>query len=109
MDIDLDGMSLEDLRALRARLDRAIESYEGRRKREALAAAEQAAKQFGFNLADLTGVRAGRGGRRAAAQAGAPKYAHPDDASQTWSGRGRRPRWVAEQLESGRSLEELAI
>nr|HRO16279.1 H-NS histone family protein [Paracoccus sp. (in: a-proteobacteria)] len=87
MDIDLDGMSLDDLRGLRTRLDRAIESYEGRRRREALTAAEQAAKQFGFNLADLTGARAGRGRRAAAAPAGAPKYAHPDDRSQTWSGR----------------------
>jgi len=100
-------MSLEDLRALRTQIDRAISSFETRRRKEALAAAERAAREMGFNLADLTSG-SGRG-RRGSAAAGesAPKYAHPEDASQTWSGRGRRPRWVTEQLEAGKSLEDL--
>ena len=36
-----------------------------------------------------------------------PKYSNPDDPSQTWSGRGRRPRWVTQALEAGRSLDDL--
>lgn len=35
------------------------------------------------------------------------KYRNPDDPSQTWSGRGRRPRWLSEALEAGRKLEDL--
>ena len=31
------------------------------------------------------------------------------DNSQTWSGRGRQPKWVAEGLDNGRSLEEFRI
>ncbi|MGB0847683.1 MAG: H-NS family nucleoid-associated regulatory protein [Thiolinea sp.] len=39
----------------------------------------------------------------------APKYRHPEDSSMTWTGRGRRPRWVDECLDNGQSLEDLAI
>ena len=48
MNIDLDNMSLRELRDLRNKLDRAISTFEDRRKREALAAAETAAREFGF-------------------------------------------------------------
>ena len=103
MSIDLDAMSLKELRDLRAKLDRAINSYEERKRREALAAAEDAARQHGFNLAELTGVKTRRAG------AIAPKYANPADPTVTWTGRGRNPRWVVELRESGKSLEDLAI
>ncbi|MBB1492080.1 MULTISPECIES: H-NS family nucleoid-associated regulatory protein [unclassified Paracoccus (in: a-proteobacteria)] len=107
MELDVDSMSLEDLRALRTQIDKAISSYETRRRKEAMAALERTARDMGFNLSELTG--AGGRGRRGAAAAneGQPKYAHPDDPNQTWSGRGRRPRWVIEQIEAGRSLEDL--
>ncbi len=39
----------------------------------------------------------------------APKYRHPDDESMTWTGRGRRPRWVDECLDNGISMDDLAI
>lgn len=107
MDLDLEKYSLEDLRALRTKVDRAIASFETRKRREALAAAEDVARQHGFNLNDLTG-KPGRAPRRTSAP-GEAKYAHPDDASLTWSGRGRRPRWVTEMLDAGRSLEDMLV
>lgn len=105
MEIDIDNMSLDDLRALKTRVDRAIASFDARRRKEALAAAERAARELGFNLSDLTG--AGRGRRGASGAERAPKYINPQDATQTWSGRGRRPGWVVEHLEAGRNLEDL--
>jgi len=36
-----------------------------------------------------------------------PRYRNPDDASQTWSGRGRQPKWVADALAGGRTLDQL--
>ena len=102
MNIDLDNMSLRELRDLRNKLDRAISTFEDRRKREALAAAETAAREFGFNLADLTVAKTVRGKV-------APKYANPEDPEQTWTGRGRKPRWVQEALDAGKKLESLEI
>jgi DNA-binding protein H-NS len=37
------------------------------------------------------------------------KYRNPDDHSQTWSGRGKRPLWVAKLLKSGTKLDDLVI
>ncbi len=105
MEIDVDNMSLDDLRALKTRVDRAIASFDARRRKEALAAAERAARELGFNLSDLTGT--GRGRRGASGAERPPKYINPQDATQTWSGRGRRPGWVVEHLEAGRNLEDL--
>lgn len=108
MEIDVEAMSLDDLRALRTQIDRAISSYETRRRKEAMAALERTARDMGFNLSELTGA-AGRArrGSSATASSGQPKYANPDDPNQTWSGRGRRPRWVTEQIEAGKSLEDM--
>jgi DNA-binding protein H-NS/nucleoside phosphorylase len=38
-----------------------------------------------------------------------PKYANPENPSQTWTGRGRQPGWVRELLASGKRLEDLEI
>ena len=45
MNIDYDKMSLKELRDLRTRLDRAINSYEDRKRREAMNAIEEAARE----------------------------------------------------------------
>jgi DNA-binding protein H-NS len=38
-----------------------------------------------------------------------PKYRNPLSPSQTWSGRGKRPRWVVAALETGQRLDDLRI
>jgi DNA-binding protein H-NS len=38
-----------------------------------------------------------------------PKYRNPDDPTETWAGRGKCPRWLAKQLESGRRMDEFRI
>lgn len=103
MKIDIDKMDLKELRDLRAKLDRAINSFEDRRRRDALTAIEEAARTHGFNLAELTGGKPRRVGTVP------PKFANPDDPTMTWTGRGRKPRWVQENLDLGKSMEDLMI
>jgi DNA-binding protein H-NS len=38
-----------------------------------------------------------------------PKYRNPKKPSETWSGRGRQPRWVQAQLGLGKQLQDLLI
>jgi len=48
--------------------------------------------------------------RRSAPRGAAPvKFRHPLQAEQTWTGRGRQPKWVAAWLAEGRKIEELAV
>lgn len=36
-------------------------------------------------------------------------YQNPNDASQTWSGRGRQPGWIVKHQEAGGKLEDVKI
>lgn len=38
-----------------------------------------------------------------------PKYRNPKNPAQTWSGRGKLPRWLSPQLRAGRKLEDFLI
>jgi DNA-binding protein H-NS len=38
-----------------------------------------------------------------------PKYRNPERPSETWSGRGKQPRWVGAQLRSGMRVDDLLI
>lgn len=63
------------------------------------------AKSKGYTIEQLFGGR-GRKGRRSKA---APKYRNPADSSQTWSGRGKRPRWFHAALKAGKRERDLLI
>lgn len=52
--------------------------------------------------------RKGKAGKRAGAKV-LPKYRNPMNAQETWTGRGRQPRWVENALNVGASLESLLI
>jgi len=100
---DVDGMSLSELRKLKKEVDRAITTYQERRRAEVAQELESIAREKGFTLSELSG--AARRKRKPVK----PKYRSPDDPAVTWSGRGRRPHWVKEALDHGKSLEDLAI
>lgn len=38
-----------------------------------------------------------------------PKYCNPMEPNETWSGRGKQPRWLVSALQSGHTLEEFRI
>lgn len=38
-----------------------------------------------------------------------PKYRNPDEPSQTWSGRGKQPRWLTAALRTGHTIDEFVI
>jgi DNA-binding protein H-NS len=102
--MDLNAMSLKDLKDLQGQVAKAINSYEDRKKRDAISALEEQAKAMGFSLSELTGVPKMR--KRTSPKA---KYANPANASETWSGRGRQPRWYAAALKGGKSPSDLSL
>lgn len=102
--MDLNTLSLKELKDLHSQVSKAIATFEDRRKKDALVELEEKARELGFSLAELTGATVSR--KRAPAAA---KYANPKDAADTWSGRGRKPRWFVAALDAGKSPEDLAI
>ncbi|MGV6805182.1 MAG: H-NS histone family protein [Ruegeria sp.] len=105
MSINLEKKSRKELLELRDQVDKALENAEIRERQEALKAAEQAAAAYGYSLAELS-VQPARSTKGTKTKA---KYRNPADQSQTWTGRGRKPKWVHEALKSGADISELEI
>ncbi|WJS84202.1 H-NS histone family protein [Paracoccus sp. TOH] len=101
-DPDVNAMPLAELKQLRKDVEKAIDGYATRRMAEARAKAEEAVKEFGFSLAELVEAAAPR-------PASVAKYRHPENPTLTWSGRGRKPGWIADALAAGKSLGDFAI
>ena len=102
--IDLDSLSVQDLKDLQRDVQKALANFEERRRKEALLALEETARGFGFTVADLVSLKAVR--KRGPV---APKYANPENPADTWSGRGRKPRWFALAVASGKTQADLRM
>jgi DNA-binding protein H-NS len=66
-------------------------------------------QQLERRLAQLTGRIEHRDKARRPYPKVHPKYRNPERPSETWSGRGKQPRWVNAHLSSGRKVEDLLI
>ncbi len=102
--IDLSKHNISDLQALKKQIDKEIESRRQRERDEAVKQIRAIAEKAGFSLDELVTARRGR--RRSSAPV---KYRDPQNASRTWAGRGRKPRWLEEELAKGRKLEDFAV
>ncbi|WP_299970590.1 H-NS histone family protein [uncultured Roseobacter sp.] len=112
MALNLKNKSSKDLTKLIADAEKQLKKLEAQEKKQALAAAVKAAKQHGFDLAEI--VPSSRSVKRPAQRSkpkapAKPKYAHPENPALTWSGRGRQPVWFKEAVAAGKRLEDLAI
>ena len=117
MTLDISDFTKKELIALRKKVDRAIESIDARTLERARREARQIAQSYGVALIDL--IEAPKSDAKSSAKPKArastkrgkvkPKYRDPANPKITWSGRGRTPKWVAEALAGGASLEDLAV
>lgn len=103
--MDLETLSLFELKALQREVTKAIADFDTRRKMEATLALEAHAKELGFSLAELVGVKK----TRKSSGPVAAKYRHPENPEITWSGRGRQPGWFRDAVQTGTKPESLAI
>ena len=100
--IAVEKMTLKQIEALEAAAKtKAAETAKAelRAKIDTLLAASE------FTIGDLYPL-AGRGTKRSKSAA---KYANPEDRSQTYTGRGRRPKWLEARLKKGAKIEDFAI
>jgi DNA-binding protein H-NS len=107
MDIDLNDLSLRELKDLQSRVARAIAGYEERKKKEALAELEEKAREMGYSLAELLAAQSQKATRKRSESVA--KYANPANPADTWTGRGRKPGWFLTALAAGRNPEDMAI
>jgi DNA-binding protein H-NS len=98
------------------RFIRELEAEQNRRraeKRKALKAQiSDMVKAEGLSLSELfpqPGKARAQPKGKSQAEAAKVKYRNPDEASQTWTGTGRKPTWIIAALSSGKTLEDLRV
>ncbi len=100
--IDLDNLSISELDNLKNTIDSAIEN---KRHSELLNVRQKLDELIDSSPFTLQEVMEAKPMRKPVK----PKYRHPDDASMTWTGRGRKPRWVDECLNAGMKMDDMLI
>jgi DNA-binding protein H-NS len=101
---DFVGMTLKQMLDMQGKLAVAIEEKRKEEREETKRAVEEFAEKRGFSVTDLFGA----GGRKKGGKV-AVKYINPENRSETWTGRGRTPRWLAEKLKKGAKIEQFEI
>ncbi|MEM7490890.1 MAG: H-NS histone family protein [Pseudomonadota bacterium] len=88
-------------------IQKAQAEYDERRTKELKAEVEAMLAKEGYTVADIFGGKAAK--KSAGGSKMAPKYRHPENASVTWSGRGRQPQWYKDHIENGGKAEDMAL
>ena len=102
----LDQMSFAELKAIQPLIAMKITEREKAERNAVKAELASLAKSNGFDMADLFGDAPKIAKDKKTVP---PKYRNPADATQTWTGRGRKPKWVVEELATGGSLDDFLI
>jgi DNA-binding protein H-NS len=109
---DLSNYNLAELKGLQFDIEKEIKARQQDELRKAREQILAIAQDVGVPVAKLIARTAGA--KKAAAkkdggQQGQARFRNPADGSQTWTGRGRQPKWIAEALADGKSLDDLKI
>ena len=94
---NIENMSFAELAAMQARIERAKIEKQGAERAAVKQKLMDIAKQSGFDMRDLFNGRKGNGKV-------AVKYR--DKAGNTWTGRGRMPRWMTAATKGGKAKKE---
>jgi DNA-binding protein H-NS len=109
MAINLDSLSPAELQALIKSAEAQMDSARKNHVKEVRAKIDGILAGAGLTIGEVYPTRGGKSAKGPKA-AVAPKFRNPDNASQTWSGRGKRPLWFVEALKKkGVTAESLLI
>jgi DNA-binding protein H-NS len=97
----LKSMSIEKLVALKGQIEAMLSSKVVEQRR----ALESELSKLDRFQTGKSGSKVGRGVRGAIA----PKYRNPEDPTETWAGRGLKPRWLTAAIKSGKKAEDFLI
>jgi len=97
-DVDLEGLSIGDLRDLKKRIDSRIDDIKHQNEVELLEMMEIEAAKRGVSLADIVRIKPKVKLGRAQDRRQDVKAKYRDANGNTWSGRGNAPLWVLEYL-----------
>ena len=105
--LNVEKLSLKELIALEAKLAAAIATARQKERAEIKSKVAELAERHGFSISELFGGLGRGNGRKKSVNIA--KYANPDDKTDTWTGRGRKPNWLLARLKKGAKLSDFEI
>jgi len=98
---DITGLSIDELNSVIQNAESAIKE----KQRKQRAATVKQIRELAAGIGMTVELRTEKKVRKSLP----PKYRNPDNAAETWKGRGPKPKWLKAAIAGGKKIEELLI
>ena len=105
---DISDFSVEDLKRLQAEAEALIASKKDQAIEDAYNQIIAIAENVGYSVEELLELGEQKR-KKTTRKAVEPRYRNKNNAEETWTGRGKQPRWLVAELEKGAKLEDFLI
>lgn len=110
MAIDLTPLSIDELETVIVDAQHLIKTKKKSQLKDARNQLEKVAADLGFTLEELTLGKSNNDNAPVKVRKPvAIRYRNPSNAQETWTGRGKQPRWLVAALASGKSLADFLV
>ncbi|WP_298147384.1 H-NS histone family protein [uncultured Acinetobacter sp.] len=105
---DISNLSVEELKRLQAEAEVLIASKKDQAIEDAYSQIMTIADNLGLSIEQILefGTQKRKKNTRKAVE---PRYRNKANPTDTWTGRGKKPRWLVAELEKGAKLEDFLI
>ena len=105
---DISTLSVEELKRLQAEAETLIESKKDQAIADAYQQVVSIAGALGLSVDELLAF-GDKKRKKAPRKAVEPRYRNQKNPAETWTGRGKQPRWLAAEIDKGAKLESFLI
>ncbi|MDS1057940.1 H-NS histone family protein [Acinetobacter baumannii] len=105
---DISELSVEELKRLQEEAEALIASKKDQAIEDAYNQIIEIAENVGFSVEQLLEFGAQKR-KKTTRKSVEPHYRNKNNAEETWTGRGKQPRWLVAEIEKGAKLEDFLI
>ena len=105
---DISNLSVEELKRLQVEAEALIASKNDQAVEDAYQQILDIADNVGLSIEQILEFGATKR-KKSTRKSVEPRYRSKKNAADTWTGRGKQPRWLVAELESGAKLEDFLI
>lgn len=105
---NISGLSIEELEDLQVEAAKLIEIKKEKAIEDAYLKILSIAESVGYTVEDLLNVGAANA-KKKNRKIVEPRYRSKTNSQDTWTGRGKQPRWLVAEIEKGANLEDFRI